>query len=195
MPSYDNLDDDQLRLLAEEVHRLRREGLRERLVNLLKFEEEEVDEQEVEESVDHLVSAGESIVVPPMASTEPSSIVRGKMMYQELGCATCHGEDGAGAEEQLWHDERGFPVRTRDLTRESLKGGQNAAAVYLRIAAGMPGTPHPSSRGLTQQQLIDVVQFCLSLSREPKTVLTDHQRAALATSRSYLASLDSKPSR
>ena len=43
--------------------------------------------------------------------------------------------------------------------------------------------------GLSERQLTDVVQFCLSLSREPKTALTDHQRAALATSRAYLASL------
>ncbi len=50
-------------------------------------------------------------------------------------------------------------------------------------------SPHPSSSGLSQQRLIDVVPFCLSLSREPKKVLTDHQRAALATSRAYLQSL------
>ncbi len=192
MPSYDDLDDDQLRLLAEEVHRLRGEGLRERLVNLLEFEGEEVDERDVEESVARLVSPDESIVVPPIGPAKASSLVRGKEIYLEQGCASCHGEDGAGVAEQIWHDERGFPVRTRDLARELLKGGQDANSIYLRIAAGMPGTPHPSSRGLSQQELIDVVQFCLSLSREPKQVLTDHQRAALATSRAYLESLDSE---
>ena len=189
MPSYDDLDDDELRLLAEETHRLRREGLRERLVNVLELQGEEVSEYDVEESVDLLTSPGDAIVVPPIGPAAPSSLVRGKEIYLELGCANCHGEDGAGVADQMGHDERGFPVRARDFGRELLKGGQDATSVYLRIAAGMPGSPHPSSSGLSQQRLIDVVQFCLSLSREPKKVLTDHQRAALATSRDYLASL------
>ncbi|MFV1967107.1 MAG: c-type cytochrome [Pirellulaceae bacterium] len=192
MPSYDDvLNDEELRLLAGEVHRLRRDGLRERLVNLMELDGDDIDEEdenEVRETVDHLASPGKPIVVPRIGPAEPPSIVRGKETYQRLGCASCHGADGAGVAEQIWCDERGFPVRTRDLAREFLKGGQDAASIYLRIAAGMPGTPHPSSSGLPQQQLIDLVQFCLSLSREPKRVLTDHQRATLATSRAYLAS-------
>jgi hypothetical protein len=53
----------------------------------------------------------------------------------------------------------------------------------------MPGSPHPSCSDVSQQSLIDVVQYCLALSREPKLSLTDDQRATLATSRDYLASL------
>jgi mono/diheme cytochrome c family protein len=189
MPSNDALNDDELRLLAEEVRRLHRAGLRQRLVNELQLDGDEVSEDEVEESVDLLTSPGEVIVVPPIGPAAPSSIVRGKAVYLELGCATCHGEDGAGVADQIWHDERGFPVRARDLARDLLKGGPDAGSVYLRIAAGMPGSPHPSSGGLSQQALIDLVQFCLSLSRQPKNLFTDHQRAALATNRAYLASL------
>jgi len=143
----------------------------------------------VEESVDLLTSPGDAIVVPPIGPATPSSLVRGEELYLELGCANCHGEDGAGVAGEVWHDERGFPVRARDLARESFKGGQDATSVYLRIAAGMPGGPHPSSSGVSQQRLADLVQFCLSLSREPKKALTDHERAALATCRAYLASL------
>ncbi len=177
MPSYGDLDDDELRLVAEEVHRLRREGLRERLVDVLKLQGEEVVEDDVEKSVDVLTSPGEPIVVPPIGSSSPSSVLRGQEIYARQGCANCHGADGAGVADQTWYDERGFPVRAHDLAREPLKGGQDATAVYLRIAAGMPGSPHPSSSGLSQQQTVDLVQFCLSLSREPKKALTDHQRA------------------
>jgi mono/diheme cytochrome c family protein len=192
MAAYDTLSDDELRLLAEEVYRLRREGLRERLVHVLTLQGEEVDEDDLQATVDLLSSPGEPIVVPNIGPPEPSSLERGKEIYVQQGCATCHGEDGAGVAEQVWHDERGFPVRTRDLGRELLKGGQDATSIYLRIAAGMPGTPHPASSTLPQQSLIDVVQFCLSLSREPKQILTDHQRSALATSRAYLASLEAE---
>lgn len=195
MPAFDELDDDQLRLLAEEVRWLRRAGLRERFVAMLEFEGEEIDEREVGDFVDRMTAPGELIVVPPLGPAETSSLARGKALYRSLGCVSCHGEDGAGAVEQIWHDERGFPVRPRDLARESLKGGQDPASIYLRIAAGMPGTPHPASPGLTKQQLIDVVQFCRSLGREPKHVFTDYQRATLATIRDYLASLESEASR
>lgn len=189
MSAYDDLEENELRLLAEESHRLRREGLRERLVSVLELQGEEVMEDDVEESVDLLTSPGDAIVVPPMGPAAPSSLARGREIYREVGCAKCHGEDGAGVAGEVWHDERGFPVRARDLARESFKGGQDAASVYLRIAAGMPGSPHPSSSGVSQERLAEVVQFCLSLSREPKKAFTDHERATLSTCRAYLASL------
>ena len=65
-------------------------------MNLLKLEGEEVDERDVEESIDRLVSPGESIVVPAIGPAEPSSLVRGKEIYLRQGCKSCHGEDGAG---------------------------------------------------------------------------------------------------
>lgn len=86
----------------------------------------------------------------------------------------------------------GDSVRARDLVCEPFKGGQDAASICLRIAAGMPGNPHPSSSAASQQDIVDLVQFCLSLSREPKQVLTDHQRAVLATGGAYLASLSGR---
>lgn len=190
MPAYDDLEEDELRLLAEEVHRLRREGLRERLIHVLELQGEEVIEDDVEESVDLLTSPGNAIEVPPIGPATPSSLVRGKETYVEVGCTKCHREDGAGVAGEVWHDERGFPVRARDLACESFKGGQDATSVYLRIVAGMPGSPHPATSGLSPERLAEVVQFCLSLSREPKQAFTDHQRAALSTSRAYLASLE-----
>jgi mono/diheme cytochrome c family protein/Tfp pilus assembly protein PilF len=189
MPSFDKREDNELRLLAEEVFRLRREGVRERLVEVLKRQGEDVVEDDVERSVNVLTSPGEPIVVPPIGISSRPSVRRGQAVYAQQGCAKCHGEDGAGVADQTWYDERGFPERARDLVREPLKGGQDATAVCLRIAAGMPGSPHPSSRGLSPQQTVDLVQFCLSLSREPKLVLTDHQRAELAAGQDYLAAI------
>jgi mono/diheme cytochrome c family protein len=192
MPSYANLDEDELRLLAEESHRIRREGLPERFMTMMEFQGEEVGEfdmEEIEEAVDLLTTPGDAIVIPPIGPALPASIACGKESYLQLGCASCHGEDGAGAADQFLYDERGFPARPRDLGREPFKGGHEAASIYQRILAGMPGSPHPSCSDVSQQSLIDVVQYCLALSREPKLSLTDDQRATLATSRDYLASL------
>lgn len=195
MPSYSNLGDEELRLLAEEVHRLRREGLPEQFMRTLAIQGEEITEddmEEVDDAVAILTTPGDPFEVPSFGPTTPESLARGEESYLQLGCATCHGKDGVGAEDQMWHDERGFPVRPRDLTRESFKGGRDPASVYLRIVAGMPGTPHPSCTEVSPQDLAEVVQFCLSLSHGPEKVLTDHQRAALANSRAYLASLDAE---
>ncbi len=192
MASYDDMEGDELLLLAEEVHRLRREGLPELFVKALELQGEEVTEDDMEEvleAVAILTAPGAPIVVPAIESATPTSLLRGKETYRQLGCTTCHGEDGAGAPDQFCHDERGFPVRPRDLTREPFKGGRDTTSVYLRIAAGMPGSPHPACTDVPQQSMIDLVQYCLSLSREPKKVLTDHERAAWATSQAYLASL------
>lgn len=192
MPAYADLNNDELRLLSEESHRLHREGLRQRLIGALESQGEEVVESEVQKSVDLLTAPGEPILVPPLGAPSPASVRRGQKVYVEQGCAKCHGEDGAGVGDQAWYDERGFPVRARDLVREPYKGGQDAASVYRRIVAGMPGSPHPSSSGLSPQQTVDLVQFCLSLSRGPKEALTDYQRPILATGQAYLAAIRMK---
>lgn len=196
MRAYTDLDDNELRSLADEVHRIRREGLPEHFVRMLELQGEEItddDIDEVEEAVSLLTTPGDAVVVPQMGEAEPAAIVRGKDAYRELGCTSCHGEDGAGAEDQRCYDERGFPVRPRDLVGEPFKGGHEAASVYYRIVAGMPGSPHPSCADVPQQSVIDLVQYCISLSREPKTFLSDHQRAALAAVSAYRVFLSTAP--
>ena len=51
----------------------------------------------------------------------------------------------------------------------------------------MPGTPHPASLGVIEEQLIDLVQYCRSLAAEPKRNLTNFERAMFATGDAYLA--------
>jgi len=108
-------------------------------------------------------------------------------IYFELGCDKCHGAEGVGAEDIHVFDEKGRPSRPRDLVREPFKGGQEPESIYLRIRVGMPGTPHPGCRDICDEKLIDLVHYCRSLSREPKPVLTNHERAILATSRAHLS--------
>ena len=188
MPAYDDLTDSQLRLLAEEVHALRRDGLREQYLEELAYYDDPVDDQDVKDFVVRMSTPGEVIEVPAMPPPTEASLRRGKELFIQQACHSCHGDDGRGLPNQVWYDERGFPVRTRDLAYEPLKGSQDAQAVYLRVAAGMPGTPHPANTTLDQQQLTDVVQYCLSLSREPKVHLTNFQRAELASGRDYVMS-------
>jgi hypothetical protein len=58
-------------------------------------------------------------------------------------------------------------------------------SIYLRIAVGMPGTAHPAVPGLAQEQLTDLVEYVLSLARQPYRVLTNYDRRVRADARVY----------
>lgn len=185
MPAFEDLSEQQHRLLAQEVLRLHREGMRTRFIEMLASEGEEIDEGEVSQVVEAGTIAGEALSIPQIGPLDPQSVTRGKGIYYELGCNKCHGEDGIGDGETPSFDENGCPIRPRDLAHEPFKGGQESESIYLRIALGMPGSPHPASPTLAEAKLIDLVQFCRSLSKEPKRSLTNHQRAVLASGRAY----------
>jgi mono/diheme cytochrome c family protein len=187
MRPFDDLSFEQRELLAQEVLRLSRDGLREELIDALNKEGEEIDPDEVREAVEFCTTPGQPARVPGFDSADSQAIARGKATYLELGCNNCHGEDGSGAADTPLFDEKGRPAPPRDLAYEPFKGGHEPESIYLRILLGMPGTPHPACSNVAEQQLIDVVYYCLSLSREPKRTLTNHERAIQATSIKNLA--------
>jgi len=76
---------------------------------------------------------------------------------------------------------------SRDLVQDPFKGGHEPDSICLRILAGMPGSLHPATKVLTEQQCVDLVHFCRSLSRQPKRTLTNHQRFLEATQRPHLS--------
>ncbi|MHC4398642.1 MAG: c-type cytochrome [Planctomycetota bacterium] len=186
MPSFDSLSNDQRRLLAGEVLRLNRNGVRQ-FVDMLRSKGEEIDEKEGEEIVDQLATPGEVVQIPSIGAADAGRIARGEKAYFELGCNKCHGADGAGAPDTPLFDDQGRPARARDLVHEPFKGGHEPDSVYLRIFVGMPGTPHPACWNVPEEQIVALVDFCRSLSREPKRGLTNHQRSVQATSRAYLS--------
>ncbi len=177
MRAYDELADHERSLLLREVLRLHREGVREKLVRTLRAQEEEIDEEEVREIVDLCTTAGEPVRVPEIGAGGSQAVERGRETYFALGCDNCHGDDGTGVFDTPLYDDHGRPAPPRDLVRDPMKGGDDPASIYLRVVLGMPGTPHPAAASVGEDQLIDLVRFCRSLSREPKQLLTNHQRA------------------
>ncbi|NLY00960.1 MAG: hypothetical protein GXY83_33130 [Rhodopirellula sp.] len=181
MRAFDNLDEDQRMMLAQEVRRLNRLGMGEHFIDTLLKQGEEIDEDEVRQVLKLRTTAGEDVRAPRIAAVaEPQAIARGHEAYSKLGCQTCHGEDGTGVWEVPLFDEKGRPSPPRDLVREPFKGGHEPDSIYLRLLLGMPGTPHPALPGVADEQLIDLVQYCRSLSQEPKREQTNHQRALQA---------------
>jgi mono/diheme cytochrome c family protein len=186
MAPFENLTEDQRMLLAREVLRLNREGIRQQFISTLKSEGEEIDEDEVHEVVELCTTPGDVVAVPQIGPPDPQTIARGKDTYFELSCDNCHGADGTGAWDTPWFDDKGRHSPPRDLVHEPFKGGPEPESIYLRVLLGMPGTPHPACYNVAEEQLIGLVHYCRWLSREPKRVLTNHQRAIEATSRVYL---------
>jgi len=189
MPAYDNLSEEQRTLLADEVLRLHREGVRETFVRALEREGDEVDEEEIRDVVELCTTPGDVVEPPRIGPPDSESIARGEAIYSRLGCGNCHGEGGAGAADMFLFDDKGRPARPRDLVHEPLKGGEDLQSIFLRIAVGMPGSPHPAAGTIEAGRSIDLVHYCRSLGREPKRVLTNHQQAILGASRAYLAAV------
>jgi mono/diheme cytochrome c family protein len=188
MRPFENLSEDQQRLLAEEVVRWNREGVREHLVLVLRSEQEEIDEEELDRVVALRTSPGPPVPLPRIGAIDAVAAARGKETYVDLGCAKCHGQNGDGTSDLPLADEQGQPSPARDLIRDPFKGGQSPEAVYLRLRVGMPGTPHPSCLSVPERQLVDVVQFCREIAREPKRTRTNHQRMTEAARRQDVAS-------
>ena len=90
-------------------------------------------------------------------------------------------------------DVLGRPCFPRDLVHDLFKGGNDFAAIYLRILLGMPGTPHPATVNLTRAQAAALTTYCHSLGKEPKRTRTNHQRAVQAWRRPAVQWADATP--
>jgi mono/diheme cytochrome c family protein len=186
MQSFRGLPESDRRLLAQEVLRLRREGVRDEITAAFRQEGEEVDEADLRQAVERSTTPGQRVRLPAHWPDPGQAAAKGKAGYAALGCAKCHGDDGCGAADQSLFDDLGEPSRPRDLVHEPFKGGQERESIYLRIAAGMPGTAHPAALNLPEEQLIDLVDYVRSLAREPEYQLTNHERRARASTPAYL---------
>jgi cytochrome c oxidase cbb3-type subunit 2 len=110
----------------------------------------------------------EIVTIPPAPPVTQEGLARGKQLYTDMGCVSCHGEDGKGqgsAGEDLKMAE-GDPISPRDLTDKwSFRGGHTPQDVFLRLSTGLDGSPMPSYRGMvSDEELWDLVFYLLSLS-------------------------------
>jgi cytochrome c oxidase cbb3-type subunit 2 len=118
----------------------------------------------------------------------PSLGARGAGLYRDLGCASCHGDQGRGdgpSASDLKNDW-GWPIPAADLTYKwSFRNGYEPEDVYRTMIGGLNGTPMPSyDDALTDEtDRWAMVAYILSLSPPVRPVLhLDH----FATERSQL---------
>ncbi len=181
MPSFQELPEADRKLLAQEVLRLRRDGLRDQIARALRQEGEEVDEADVRQAVESSATPGQRVRLPRSWPALGRAAEKGKASYMALGCNKCHGEDGVGSPDATLFDDLGEPMRPRDLVHEPFKGGREPESIAIRITAGMPGTAHPAVWNLPEQELIELVDYVRSLAREPQRLLTNDERRIRAS--------------
>ncbi len=78
-----------------------------------------------------------------------ASVQRGKALYEEMDCSSCHGRqargDGSVALAGELKDSRGLSISPNDLTnRTGWKNGTTARDVVRTLRTGLDGTPMPS---------------------------------------------------
>jgi len=106
------------------------------------------------------------MVVPPRVAPSPTSLARGRALYQQR-CETCHGQDGRAW--TLLQDAKRYPVIARDLTAPwTFRGGSEPEQLWLRLTNGLPPGPMPSFASVTTpEERWDIVNYVLSLARMP----------------------------
>jgi mono/diheme cytochrome c family protein len=113
----------------------------------------------------------------------PVRVARGKQMFLDAGCPTCHGDEGYGdgqsADTLL--DYAQMPIRPRNFHKGlEFKRGHTLRDIALTIATGNNGTPMPSFREtLEPDQIWDVAEFVYGLNNKSLAPGTESQSAAV----------------
>ena len=112
---------------------------------------------------------GESLPIydAPADVGSRDSIERGRVVYETMRCAVCHGETGLGdgpSAEGL-QDSWGDQIVPFDYTSGPVKGGSTPEMIYRTFMTGLDGTPMPSYQDAMpeEQDRWDLVSFCLRL--------------------------------
>ena len=104
----------------------------------------------------------------PEEPKEPADSSRGRLVYEKLQCAKCHGEDGRGAGPSALTltDSKGFHANSRDFTNPgSFRTGWTAHEIVRTFETGMNGTPMPSYSGLmTPREEYDLAAYVMGLA-------------------------------
>ncbi len=86
---------------------------------------------------------GDRRLVPAPQAPEDLSTdrrrLRGRLVYLQMGCSSCHGYDGrgAGATQTKYKDSWGNDQKPFDFTRGSLKGGNAPEDIYRTFHTGL----------------------------------------------------------
>ncbi len=89
---------------------------------------------------------GPAVVVPSAPPETPALVERGRVLYQRMSCASCHGISGRGdgPSAATLQDQAGRPAHPTDLTQGRFERGSGMADIFLTLRTGMDGSPMPA---------------------------------------------------
>ena len=101
------------------------------------------------------------LAVPDGLLSSAASKRHGEKLFHEY-CALCHGErgDGYGVRRE------GLTRAPRDFTDEAWHRSTSPRRVYYAIREGVPSTPMPSWKALSEQDAWDMTAYVLSLGAQ-----------------------------
>jgi mono/diheme cytochrome c family protein len=120
-----------------------------------------------ERFIEEKAKAGITIGAAPASTLE--SVEKGKKVYQEMGCAQCHGTDlqGDGAIADDLYDIWDHRIFIYDLTDpNTYKFGFDKKDLYLILTAGIDGTPMKSYNHLTDEERWNLASYIDSKIRK-----------------------------
>ena len=110
------------------------------------------------------------VPLPSAPSSSDATIALGKKLYDETGCARCHGTlgRGDGSAAPTLKDDWDFPIRAADLSqRWTFRGGSSREDIFRTMSTGFNGTPMPAFvDALSPEQRWAITDFIASLSDE-----------------------------
>ncbi len=163
MPKFDQLKEEEVQALIDHVRTLARAGVFERWRRkALKEDPDDPDLAGAAKKVEPEVAVLPPVVLPPLPKVQ--SLANGKKIF-DVSCAQCHGPLGKGDGTQEQKTDDGTPIRPRDLTTGTYKGGGRTEDLYARIFLGVPGTPMPATNTLPPQDMADLIGYVKSLAK------------------------------
>jgi mono/diheme cytochrome c family protein len=111
----------------------------------------------------------EAITITAVPVSTPESIEKGKKLYQEIGCARCHGTDlkGDGPISAELFDVWDHRVFVYDLTDPNvIKFGFDKKDLFLILTTGIDGTPMKSYNYLGDEERWDLASYIESKVRK-----------------------------
>ena len=191
-PFRDVLEKTELQAIVDEVLRLRREGTQEVYLERCRTADETPDEDEARTFVEQRTASNPPPAVPEFGTGGRAAVARGRQLFRQQECPSCHGNEGTGSANLTLKDQAGASLRPRDLVREPFKGGHDDEAIHHRIRFGFPGGPMPEHPSLTDEELVDLVAYVQSLAREPKRQLRTYEMRRYTTRGLYISEFGSK---
>jgi mono/diheme cytochrome c family protein len=122
--------------------------------------------------------AGRVIALPPAPDDTPGARRRGAAAYTRLGCPTCHGAEGRPGP---WRPERegpGGPTPPADLSAPwTFRGGDEPAAVAMRILTGLDGSAMPGYAAVMDpREAWEIAYHVRALGRAPAWLEADPEK-------------------